>query len=249
MIELIIFSLGLIIGSFLNVVLWRLHQGESLLTPRSYCPKCKKRINWSDNIPILSFLALRGRCRYCRSKISLQYPLVELVTGIVFLWLYLEFGLTAKFFSLVIFSGFLIVIFVYDLKYYLILDRITVPAMVIAVLANLYLGLSFWQLFWGGLLGGGFFLIQFLVSSGKWIGDGDIRLGILMGLMLGGKMLIVGLFLAYLVGAVFAIILVARGKKKMSSQIPFGTFLSLSTFFTFLYGQQILDWYLNLINL
>lgn len=248
MTRLIIFIFGLAIGSFLNVILSRFYQGESFLGKRSYCPQCKKKISWYDNIPLLSFLFLKGRCRHCQSRISWQYPLVELATGVIFVLLYLQFGLTLKFFNLIIFSCFLLIIFIYDLKHYLILDKITIPAMIVAILLNLYLGLSLWQLILAGLVGGGFFLIQFLISSGRWIGGGDIRLGFLMGLMLAWPMLLVALFLAYLLGAVIGIILIAAGRKKMSSQIPFGTFLTLATFLTFLFGPQLLDWYLNLIN-
>ena len=243
-----IFILGLVIGSFLNVVLWRLSQNESFLKGRSYCPHCRKKIFWYDNIPILSYLILQGRCRQCHKNISLQYPLIELVSGIIFLWLYLQLGLSLEFFIAVILSCFLLIIFVYDLKYLLILDQVVIPAMVIAFLANLYLGFRFWDLVLAAIIGGGFFGLQFILSAGRWIGGGDIRLGFLMGLILGVKMLLVALLLAYLSGAIIGIILIAAGKKKMSSQIPFGTFLSLSTFITILYGPQLLHWYLNLFN-
>ena len=156
--------------------------------------------------------------------------------------------MTVEFFTLIIFSSFLIIIFVYDLKYYLILDEVVIPAAIFAFLVNLSLGLSFWNLALAGLIGGGFFLIQFLISKGRWIGGGDIRLGVLMGLMLGFPLILVAFFVAYLVGAIVGLVLISLGKKKMSSQIPFGTFLSAATFFTFLYGQEFFDWYLNLIN-
>ena len=245
--DIIIFLIGLAIGSFLNVVICRLDQEKSPVRGRSFCPQCHRQIAWYDNIPILSFLLLGGRCRHCRESISLQYPLVELATAVIFILLYWRFGPGLPFLVTAVFSCFLLVIFTYDLKHYLILDRVAVPAMIFAFLANLYLGLGFWHLILGAIIGGGFFAVQFFVSQGKWVGDGDIRLGALMGLMLGWKYLLVALFLAYLIGAGFGLILIFLNKKKMSSAIPFGPFLAGATFITLLYGDQILNWYLNLV--
>jgi prepilin signal peptidase PulO-like enzyme (type II secretory pathway) len=243
----IFFLLGLVGGSFLNVVIFRLNKERTFLKGRSFCPQCKNKIAWHDNIPLLSFLLLSGRCRQCQKSISWQYPLVELATAIIFAWLYLSFGLSIKFFIYLILSCFLIIIFIYDLKHYLILDKVVGPAMVIAFLANLYLGLGFWNLIFGALIGGSFFALQFYLSKGKWVGGGDIRLGALMGLILGWKILLVALFLAYLIGAGFGLILIALNKKKMSSQVPFGPFLAAATFISLIYGPALLKWYLNLI--
>ncbi|MFA6255504.1 MAG: prepilin peptidase [Patescibacteria group bacterium] len=244
---LFVLFFGLVIGSFLNVVICRLGHKKSFIAGRSACPKCHKKIVWYDNIPLLSYLILQGRCRQCGKSISWQYPSVELATAIIFLCLFLNFGLSAQFFVALIFSSFLLVIFVYDLKHYLILDQVIIPAAVIAFLANIFLGFSIWSLIIAALVGAGFFALQFIVSSGQWVGDGDIRLGALMGLMLGWPLLLVALFLAYLIGAIFGLILIALNKKKMSSQIPFGPFLSGATFLTFIYGQDLLNWYFHLI--
>jgi len=245
---LIIFILGSAVGSFLNVVLYRLHEGKFFWKGRSFCPKCGKQIAWYDNIPILSFLMLRGKCRHCRKSISWQYPLIELTTAGVFLWLFLIFGLTLDFFVFTVLSCFLIVIFVYDLLHYLILDEVVIPAAIFALFANLYTGHGFWNLILAVFLGGGFFLAQFLISKGRWIGGGDVRLGALMGLTLGFPMVLIALFVAYFAGAFTGLILIIFNHKKMSSKVPFGTFLTAATFITFLYGQQLLSWYLNLIN-
>src|SRR3989344_8461413 len=247
MLDLIIFIFGLIVGSFLNVVLWRLYTNEPFLGGRSYCPKCKEEIAWYDNIPLLSFLLLGGKCRHCQNQISLQYPFVEAVTAIIFLGLFLSFGLTVEFFTLIIFSSFLIIIFVYDLKYYLILDEVVIPAAIFAFLVNLSLGLSFWNLALAGLIGGGFFLIQFLISKGRWIGGGDIRLGGLMGLMLGWPQILTALILAYVSGAVVGVGLLLERKKQLSSRLPFGTFLSAATIAAMLCGENMLEWYLGII--
>ncbi len=245
--NLFVFIFGLVIGSFLNVVISRLGAKKSFWSGRSFCPHCHKPIYWYDNIPLLSFIILGGKCRSCHKKISWQYPAIELATGLIFLLLFGYFGLSAKFFIYVIFSTFLIVIFVYDLKHYLILDRVSIPAMVVAFLASLYLGVNPASLILGVIIGGGFFAVQFFISGGKWVGDGDIRLGALMGLMLGLKFLLLALFFAYLMGSVVGLALIVFGRKKMSSALPFGPFLTLATFITLLFGQKILNWYLNFL--
>lgn len=243
----LIFIFGLMVGSFLNVVIARLATGESFLITRSHCPHCHQTIAWYDNIPVISFLALRQRCRHCQKPISWQYPLVELATGLIFAGLFRQFGWTLDFVALAIFSCFLIIIFVYDWKHGLILDAVTLPAMAVALIFNLIRGFSWWDLLLGAAIGGGFFLAQFLLSRGRWIGGGDIRLGALMGLMLGWQMLLVADLLAYLAGAGVAIVLLASARKKLGSPIAFGTFLSGATLVTFFYGQPLLAWYLNLI--
>lgn len=259
MFYLFIFILGAIIGSFLNVVILRLHNGEKI-TGRSRCPYCRQQLATPDLIPIFSFIFQGGRCRYCQKKISWQYPLVELMTGAFFvlatynifgplspLLIFYNFHLLLYWLRNLIFICFLIIIFVYDLRWYLILDRITIPAMVLALVINLWLGLVWTNLFFGVLVGLGFFLLQFLVSSGKWIGAGDLRLGLLMGLMLGWPAVLVALFFAYIIGAIFSLGLLALGKKGLKSQVPFGTFLSLGTIIALFWGDEIVNWYLGLL--
>ena len=234
-------------GSFLNVLVFRTHDEQPFFRGRSKCIKCEVPIAWYDLIPVLSFFLLRKRCRNCKSAISWQYPLVELVTGLLFLGLWLRPDFAIEY--LVrdsIFTIFLIVLFVYDLKYQLLLDRFTIPAMIAALLLNLFLGVPVWSMLVGAIVLGGFFLGQYWISKGKWIGDGDIRMGALMGLMLGLEHGLVALFLAYVLGATVGLILIVSKKAKMHTQIPFGTFLALTTFVSLLWGEQIVNWYLNL---
>lgn len=248
MLSPVIFVFGLMVGSFLNVIIVRLATGESPLGSRSRCPRCHQTIAWYDNIPLVSFILLGRRCRHCRALIAWQYPLVELGTGIVFTLLFWRFDLTLDAFILAVFSCFLIIIFVYDWQHSLILDLVTVPAMAIAVVGNLLRGFRWHDLLLAAVIGGGFFAVQFLVSRGRWIGGGDIRLGSLMGLMLGWQQLLVAGLLAYLVGAAVALPLLILGRKQLASPIPFGTFLTAATFITFLYGQSVLYWYLHLLT-
>lgn len=244
---ILVFILGLIIGSFLNCLIYRLHFGGNILTERSHCPRCKRVLGFWDLLPVLSFVFLKGRCRYCRQPIDWQYPLVELATAISFTLVYsTNYKLLNTSYELLI-TSFLLVIFVYDLRYYLILDKVTAPVMVIAVLGNIFLLKIAWlDLLIGAVIGGGVFFLQYVLSRGRWVGGGDIRLGILLGLILGWQKTLLALFLAYLFGAIIGIILIIGKKKTLSSQIPFGTFLALTTWLSLLWGEKLINWYLGL---
>ncbi|NTU98579.1 prepilin peptidase [Candidatus Falkowbacteria bacterium] len=262
---LVVFVLGLLIGSFLNCLIWRLHEDETILG-RSYCPSCHHQLAWYDNIPLLSYSFLGGKCRYCHKKISIQYPAVELATGLLFA---LAFWVEASAMAIVpafganpfnfIFSPFslfllkdwfiiavMMVVFIYDLRWYMILDKVTLPAMLVVIAFNLYFEfvLEYPLLTWrnwliSGIIGCSFFLMQFVATKGKGIGGGDLRLGLLMGLALGLPKLFVAIMLAYLVGAIVGLSLMAAGKKEWGSKLPLGVFLAPATVFALFYGEQI----------
>ncbi len=254
---ILVFLFGLAIGSFLNVIIFRLKKGKSPLKGRSYCPKCKHKLNWIDLIPFLGFFIRKGKCHYCGKKISRQYPSVELAAGLLFVfvcWYYFSMPGPKELFIIrdLVFVSILIVIFVYDLKYKLILDKVSLPAAGFAILYNVLLGYprgdtftSLLNLILAGAIGAGFFLLQFWLSKGKWIGGGDIRLGLLMGFMVGWPLIFVALFLSYIGGAVVGLFLLASKKKTLKAEIPFGIFLAPATFLTIFYGQQLLNWYLS----
>lgn len=252
---LIFFLFGLAIGSALNAIIYRLHTKKSWLRGSSICPKCSHQLAWYDLIPVISFLTLAGRCRYCRKKISIQYPLVELATGVLFVFVYLVNPITQSavinqksailILNLAI-TAILILIFVYDLKHYIILDKVIIPSIVIVFLANLFLGKSWQSMLIAALVVSIFFLLQFLVSRGKWIGAGDLRLGFFMGVVLAWPLALLALFLAYIAGSLIGILLVVLKLKRWRSQLPFATFLCPATFITLLWGEQILNWYVKL---
>jgi len=256
-----IFIFGLIIGSFINALIYRMHEGVSMMG-RSYCPKCKSQIAWYDNIPVLSYIFLGGKCRTCKEKISLQYPLVELIIGLLFLEVFLHiFKLQLSTFEFIIldskliielirdlfFVSIMIIIFIYDLRWYLILDRITLPSIIIIFIFNILLDYKWQNLLLAGFIGGGFFLFQFLISKGRWIGGGDIRLGVLMGVMFSWPMILLSLFLSYIIGSLISISLLVLKKKKWSSEVPLGIFLTSASIITLFWGEQILSWYLNFL--
>lgn len=249
---LIVFLFGLAVGSFLNCVIYRLETGGNFLKGRSFCPHCKHQLAWQDLIPIFSFFWLRGRCRYCRGKISFQYPLVELATGILFVAVLRFTGVAPLYFIFYfVISSFLIIIFVYDLKHYIILDKVIYPAIGISFLFRI-LDFEHWDFFEIWNLGFGvlsaplFFLAIILVSKGRWMGLGDVKLALLMGLVLGYPNILVALFLAFLIGAIMGIGLIILGKKTIKSEVPFGPFLVLGTFVALFWGEIIISWYLHL---
>lgn len=239
---------GLVLGSFLNAYIWRLKSKRSIWRGRSICTHCKHNLSWLDLIPVFSFLFLRAKCRYCGKKISWQYPLVEIFTALIFsLILYIHLTADNSLWFILrdwFFASVLIIIFVYDHRWGYILDRVSLPAIIIAFCVNMLLGYHWYGLFAAAVIGSGFFLIQYLLSHGKWIGGGDIRMGALMGFMVGWPNVIVALFLSYLIGAGVAILLLFGRKKKMGSTIAMGTFLAIGTLITLLWGDQILVWYL-----
>jgi prepilin signal peptidase PulO-like enzyme (type II secretory pathway) len=250
--------LGLAVGSFLNCVIYRLETGESFLKGRSYCPHCKHALAWKDLIPIFSFLILKGKCKYCGKPISLQYPLVELLTGILFVLAIPIYGgrTSIDLIFYWVLTCFLIIIFVYDLKHYLIPDKIIYPAIAIALLYQFFKIWNFghWDLFgiWNlviGILPSLFFLAIILISRETWMGFGDFKLSILMGVILGWPKILVSLFFAFFIGAIVGLILIFLKRKTMKSQIPFAPFLVSGTFFAIFFGDEIINWYLRLILL
>jgi leader peptidase (prepilin peptidase) / N-methyltransferase len=264
--------LGLLIGSLVNAVVWRLHEQSSarksksgksdklsIVSGRSMCPKCRHQLAAIDLIPVLSWLSLRGRCRYCRTPISVQYPMVELAMAV--LYALLGFSLTQVPLSLVAwfeiafwlyFLAVLAILAVYDWKWYILPDAVLLPAIVVGMIrlgALVALGypleFAVWALL-AALVAGGSFYALVAVSRGKWMGGGDIKLVFLMGLILGGAKLVVALMIAFNAGAIVGLLLIALKRKNRNDHIPFGPFLVGGTIIALLYGQVIVDWYVKL---
>jgi leader peptidase (prepilin peptidase)/N-methyltransferase len=211
-------------------------------------------LSWQDLIPVFSFLILKGKCRYCHKPISLQYPLVELATGILFVSLLNLTQVRPVYFYLLLMTCFLIIIFVYDLKHYLIPDKVIYPAIGIALIFNFqFLISNQFSIFKYSILSAfgaaAFFLTIVLISHEKWMGWGDVKLAFLIGLFLGWPNILVALFLAFFIGAIIGIGLIIAGKKTLKSEIPFGPFLISGTFLAMFFGPKILDWYLSLFLL
>lgn len=266
---------GLIIGSFLNAVIYRLSKNESVAKGRSYCPHCKHALTWKDLIPVVSFLSLGGKCRYCSKKISWQYPLVEIITAGLFVGIYSYQFSTGYAFALLQFLNWvnmlflwyvacaLVIIFAYDLKHYLIPDKILFPAIIVAFVYRLIISFGeswIFSLHWqfvgylvAALVASGFFLGIFLISKGAWMGFGDVKLAILLGLLVGWPNILVALFLSFFFGAIIGVILMMlsaygrspEGRQKIGfkSEIPFAPFLILGTAVALFWGNELIYWY------
>ncbi len=252
---LLSFVFGLVTGSFLNACLWRTRENLSIVRGRSICPHCRHQLAWFDNIPLFSFfILLRGKCRYCRAPISWQYPLVELATGLLFLLVAGRYQgndifITPEMVRDWLIICFLIFIFVYDLKHQEILDRATLFPAIIFYLFFISMRWESWDnLLLAAVVGGGFFFVQYFISQSKWIGGGDIRLGIFMGVLLGWPKIVLALALAYVVGALASVFLIWTKKSTLKSETPFGTYLVFATFIAMYWGEGIIQWYLGLLK-
>lgn len=260
LITLLVSLFGIVVGSLLNTIIFRTQSGEFFSKKAAACRTCLEPIATLDLIPIWSYFSLRGKCRKCQSVIEWQYPAIELTMGILFGLLFLKafFGINqlgfidqsewfAVFIRDAVMASFLVIIFVYDFRFSYILDRFSIPAMLVALLCNMALGADMVNILLGGLLIGSFFAFQFLLSRGKWIGAGDIRMGLLMGFFLGLELGVLALFLSYVLGAFIGIILILTKKRTLDSHVPFGTFLALATLITLFFGVPIVNWYISLL--
>lgn len=241
----IIFLFGLIVGSFLNCIIYRLEVGKSFLGGHSFCPYCKHELVWHDLIPVFSFLILKGKCRYCQKPISIQYPLIELTTAILFILVFNSQNLLNTGYLLLT-TSFLIIIFVYDLKHYIIPDKVIFPAILTSFLFLFTTNSLLLNTILSAFGASFFFLLIYLISQGQWMGFGDVKLSFLMGLHLGFPNILVALFSAFFTGAIIGLILIAQSKKTLKSMVPFGPFLVFGTFLAMFYGELIINWYCNL---
>ena len=242
--------LGLIVGSFSNVCIYRIPRNESIVYPASHCPKCRTTIRPFDNIPLLSYILLKGRCRNCKSKISIQYPVVEFLSGFIYLIVYLIYGLSIQTLIYIILSSALIIIAFIDLNEQIIPDVISLPGIVIGFILSFFVPyISFLNSALGVVVGGGIILIIGLGGSAIYkkeaMGGGDVKLAAMIGAFLGWRYIIISLFLGFFLGALIGIILIMTKIKKREDVIPFGPFIILGSFITLLCGEKIITWYLG----
>ena len=253
-----IFLFGAAIGSFLNVCIVRIPKGESLIHPGSYCPRCGTKILPRDNIPILSYLLLLGRCRSCRSRIGLQYPLVEILTPLLLTSLFLFYRgqsvpiLLLNFFFFGIFISLLIIVFFIDMKHQIIPDKITYPGILLGILFSLLRSPNFLASSLLGIFGGGVFL-YLVMKLGGWIykkevmGGGDVKLASLLGAFLGGTGVAISLFLAFLLGSLVGGGFIISGRLQRTSLIPFGPFIVAGGLLTLFFQEELILLYNRLV--
>ena len=238
---------GLCIGSFLNVCAYRLPLGESVVHPRSRCTSCGRRLTWFDNLPVVSWVVLGGRCRTCKNPVSWMYPAVEIVTALVFVVTYLTYGLTLLSLVRVIFGCALIVLFVTDLQHKILPNVITLPGIVIGVACSLFLPPGWVSSLIGVLVGGGVLFaiaeVYYRVRGQEGLGMGDVKLLAMIGAFLGWKLVLLTLVFASFTGSLAGGVLIASGRGGMKYALPFGTFLAVGAVLAATWGTPIADWY------
>jgi leader peptidase (prepilin peptidase) / N-methyltransferase len=242
--------LGLAVGSFLNVCIHRLPRGQSLNSPPSRCPHCDYRLRWFDNIPVVSYAILGGRCRQCRARISIRYPIVELVTMGVFVVHGAVFGWSALLVPRLVFACAMIVLFAIDLEHQLLPNIITLPGIVVGIIASSVLPPGIIDALIGMLVGGGVLWLigeaYFRFSGQEGMGGGDVKMLAMIGAFLGWKLVLVTLVLSSVLGSIIGLIVIALRKGGMKYALPYGTFLALGALVASLAGEAIVNWYVGL---
>jgi leader peptidase (prepilin peptidase)/N-methyltransferase len=241
--------LGLCVGSFLNVCIYRLPRGQSLASPPSRCPRCERPLRWHHNVPILSWLALRGRCAYCLAPISVQYPIIELVTALVWLlvvWMTPVGWLLA---SRLVLATALIVLFMIDLEHQLLPNAITLPGIVVGLAFSVVAPPGWVESLLGIVLGGGVLYgiaaAYYLLRKEEGMGMGDVKMLAMVGAFLGWRAVLLTLVLSSFAGAVIGVAMMLLQRGTMRYALPFGTFLAVGAFIAMLFGDAILTWYLG----
>ena len=243
---------GLCVGSFLNVCIHRIPRGGSLLRPRSRCPGCGHELSWFENIPVLSYVALGGKCRRCRTRISIRYPIVELLTAVVFLAHYAVFGLTAFLVVRLLFACAMIVLFAIDLEHQLLPDVITLSGLVAGLVFSFVFPPGLLDAVLGAILGGGILWLiaeaYYRYSGQEGMGGGDIKMLAMVGAFLGWQQVLLTLVLASVAGALLGSIIIASRRGGMKFAVPFGTFLAVGALAASLVGPRVIGWYLGLYS-
>jgi leader peptidase (prepilin peptidase)/N-methyltransferase len=246
--ELLVIALfGLCIGSFLNVCAYRLPLGKSIVHPRSQCTSCGRQLTWFDNLPVLSWLVLGGRCRTCKSPVSWMYPAVEIVTSLVFVVTYLTYGLTLLGVVRVVFACALIVLFVTDLQHKILPNVITYSGIIVGFACSFFLPPGWVSSLIGLIVGGGFLLAiaeaYLRIRGQEGLGMGDVKLLAMIGAFLGWKLVLLTLVFASFTGSLAGGLLIAAGRGTMKYELPFGTFLAVGAVLAATWGEPIADWY------
>jgi len=247
--EFVLALAGLCIGSFLNVCIHRLPLKQSVVHPGSRCPDCGYALRWYDNVPVLSYAALRGRCRSCARPISLQYPLVEIATAIIFVLHWYAFGPTIALPVRLLFACAMVVLFMIDLEHQILPDVITLPGIVTGVICSFFLPPGPLMSVLGVVAGGGLLWaiaeMWYRLRKVDAMGFGDVKMLAMVGAWLGLKMVLVTFVLSSMIGGVVGLVLIASRRADMATRVPFGTMLAVAALVASMYGEGLLAWYLS----
>jgi leader peptidase (prepilin peptidase)/N-methyltransferase len=245
----ILVLVGLAVGSFLNVCIHRLPRGQSLVHPASRCPGCGYTLRWFDNIPVISYLWLLGRCRKCRTRISIRYPIVEIVTMALFVLHGLVFGWTPLLVPRLLFACMLVVLFAIDLEHQLLPNVITLPGIVLGLIASAVLPPGLVDALIGAVIGGGALWViaeaYYRFSGHEGMGGGDVKMLAMIGAFLGWKLVLVTLVLSSFAGSIIGLAVIVARRGGMKYALPYGTFLALGALVASLVGDRIVNWYVS----
>ncbi|RFU71575.1 prepilin peptidase [Peribacillus saganii] len=240
-----LFVLGCVLGSFYNVVGLRVPQNLSIVRPGSHCTSCKKMLGPFELVPVISYAVFWGKCKHCGSRISPIYPSIELATGILFVFAFYKLGFTWELLIALTLISLLVIIFVSDLAYMLIPDKVLIFFAVLIAAERIFVPLDpWWDMLAGAIFGFSLLFLIALISRGG-MGGGDIKLYFVIGLALGFKLTLLSFFAATLLGALYGVGVIVAGKFKKGQAIPFGPFIALGTLLCFFYGERIMEWYVN----
>jgi leader peptidase (prepilin peptidase)/N-methyltransferase len=244
-----LFVLGLLVGSFLNVCIYRIPRRESLAWPASHCTRCNRTLSWFENVPVVSWTLLRGRCRTCRAPIAATYPIVEITTAALFAGGYVIYGWTPMLAVRLLFTCAMIVLFVIDLQHRILPNVITLPGIIVGLAFSAVLPPGWLASAIGAVVGGGaLYLIAeawYRVRGVEGLGMGDVKMLAMIGAFLGWQLTLVTLMLASFSGSVVGVSLIASGRRSMQAALPFGTFLAVGALVAAVYGDTLLAWYLS----
>ncbi|MFZ7120644.1 MAG: prepilin peptidase [Eubacteriaceae bacterium] len=242
----IIFIFGLVIGSFLNVCIYRIPMEESIISPPSHCYNCGTRLKPIDLIPVISWWLLGGKCRYCGVKVSYRYALVEFITAFFFVFTYYMIGLQTTLIIYLVLLSILIVDTFIDFDHLIIPDVLNYFTLIIFIILNIILGFMPWrEALIGALIGMLPLLLIVILTGGKGMGMGDVKLMAVLGLFLGWKLSLLTILLAFVLGGFFGILLLITKIKSKQDAIPFGPWISIGAFIVMFYGETLLNWYIN----
>lgn len=255
--------LGLMCGAFVNIFWLRTPDGLAFTSGRRKCVTCARPMHMKDHFPLVSYIVLQAKCRACKSIIPWQYPALEIAMMVLFMgfayqivtqnagipfFAHGDADAVGLFLRNGILAMLLLPIFIFDYRASIIPDRLSIPAMIVALSLNAVLGVDPLAMLFGGFLLGAFFAIQYLASRGTWVGGGDIRLAMVMGFLLGSELGVFALLVAYALGALIGTYLILVRRRSLRSHVPFGTFMVLGTFISLFFGNAVIEWYLALLG-
>lgn len=255
--------IGLLTGAFVNTFLLRTPDGLRFTAGKRKCVTCARPMHAKDHFPLISYIVLQAKCRACKSVIPWQYPALEVVMGLLFMtfaWQILSGDVGVPPFArdasdaiaLFIRNGLLTMlllpIFMFDWRASIIPDRLSIPAMIVAIALNTAMGVDPTAMMFGGVALGAFFSVQYLVSRGTWVGGGDIRLAMVIGFLLGPELGVLALLFAYVIGSLAGLYLIFYRRRDVRSHVPFGTFMVVGTYLSLFFGARCIDWYLGLLG-